>query len=77
MNNSKIRAVQPLKGVRVLSLSLNLPGPAALMRCKQMGATCIKLEPPAPGNAPPGTSGDPMGQYNPAAYTQIDRKSVV
>ncbi|RZL91858.1 MAG: CoA transferase, partial [Variovorax sp.] len=36
-----------LSGVRVLSLALNLPGPAALMRCRQMGATCIKLEPPA------------------------------
>ena len=38
--------LRPLKGVRILSLALNLPGPAALMRCWQMGATCIKLEPP-------------------------------
>lgn len=51
-----------LKGVRVLSLALNLPGPAALMRCRQMGATCAKLEPP---------SGDPMGHYNKAAYAQL------
>jgi crotonobetainyl-CoA:carnitine CoA-transferase CaiB-like acyl-CoA transferase len=51
-----------LKGVRVLSLSLNLPGPAALMRCKAMGATCVKLEPP---------NGDPMGLYNPNAYEQL------
>ncbi|RYF38597.1 MAG: CoA transferase [Comamonadaceae bacterium] len=51
-----------LNGVRVLSLALNLPGPAALMRCQQMGATCRKLEPP---------SGDPMGHYNPAAYAQL------
>lgn len=51
-----------LQGVRVLSLALNLPGPAALMRCRQMGATCVKLEPP---------SGDPMGHYNPAAYAQL------
>jgi len=53
---------QPLEGVRILSLALNLPGPAALMRCRQMGAACFKLEPP---------SGDPMQQYNPAAYRQL------
>ena len=44
--------------IRILSLALNLPGPAALMRCRRMGATCSKIEPP---------SGDPMGHYNPAA----------
>lgn len=59
---------QALKGVRVLSLALNLPGPAALMRARQMGATCIKLEPPAHPSAPAGTPGDPMGLYNRAAY---------
>ncbi|MEO7391324.1 MAG: CoA transferase [Ramlibacter sp.] len=55
-------ALRVLKGVRVLSLALNLPGPAALMRCRRMGATCVKLEPP---------SGDPMGHYNKAAYAQL------
>jgi alpha-methylacyl-CoA racemase len=58
----------PLKGIRILSLALNLPGPAALMRCQQMGARCLKVEPPAQGG---GSSGDPMGQYNPAAYAQL------
>ncbi len=53
---------RPLAGTRVLSLALNLPGPAALMRCRRMGATCVKLEPP---------SGDPMGLYNPAAYAHL------
>lgn len=52
----------PLQGLRVLSLALNLPGPAALMRCRRMGASCTKLEPPA---------GDPMASYNPAAYAQL------
>ena len=61
----------PLKGVRVLSLALNLPGPAALMRCQQMGARCVKLEPPAHPNAPKGTSGDPMGLYNRKAYDTL------
>ncbi len=74
----------PLKGVRIVSLALNLPGPAALMRCQQMGATCIKLEPPAHPSAPKGTSGDPMGLYNRKAYdtlhqgmriAQVDLKS--
>jgi crotonobetainyl-CoA:carnitine CoA-transferase CaiB-like acyl-CoA transferase len=51
-----------LKGTRILSLALNLPGPAALMRCRQMGASCVKLEPP---------SGDPMNQYLPTAYVQL------
>jgi alpha-methylacyl-CoA racemase len=54
--------MKALKGVHILSLSLNLPGPAALMRCQQMGAICVKLEPP---------SGDPMGLYNPSAYAQL------
>jgi alpha-methylacyl-CoA racemase len=53
---------QVLAGVRVLSLALNLPGPAALMRCRRMGATCVKLEPPA---------GDPMAHYNQPAYAQL------
>ncbi|CAN5342367.1 CoA transferase [soil metagenome] len=56
------RPFQPLKGVRILSLALNLPGPTALMRCRQMGAACLKLEPPG---------GDPMKQYNQAAYHQL------
>jgi crotonobetainyl-CoA:carnitine CoA-transferase CaiB-like acyl-CoA transferase len=62
------RLAPVLKGVRILSLCLNLPGPAALMRCRQMGARCAKLEPPAPVGALAGSSGDPMGLYNPAAY---------
>lgn len=64
-------ALQPLRGVRVLSLALNLPGPAALMRLRAMGARCVKAEPPAPRGAPAGTSGDPMGQYNPRAYATL------
>jgi alpha-methylacyl-CoA racemase len=53
---------QPLAGVRVLSLALNLPGPAALLRCRGMGATCVKLEPPG---------GDPMALYNKDAYAAL------
>jgi alpha-methylacyl-CoA racemase len=53
---------RPLTGVRILSLALNLPGPAALMRCGRMGATCVKLEPPA---------GDPMRHYDAHAYAEL------
>jgi len=51
-----------LGGLRIVSLALNLPGPAALMQCRQMGARCLKLEPPA---------GDPMRIYSPQAYDQL------
>ena len=50
---------KPLRGTRVLSLALNLPGPAALMRLAQMGAACTKINPP---------SGDPMQHYTPSGY---------
>lgn len=53
---------RPLKGTRILSLALNLPGPAALMRLRAMGATCVKLEPPA---------GDPMRAYQDSAYVDL------
>ena len=55
-------ALKSLQGLRLLSLALNLPGPAALMRCRRMGARCVKLESPA---------GDPMQHYSPAAYAQL------
>jgi alpha-methylacyl-CoA racemase len=52
----------PLHGIRIVSLALNLPGPAALMRLCAMGAQCTKVEGPA---------GDPMGHYAPAAYAHM------
>ncbi|UUC91673.1 CaiB/BaiF CoA-transferase family protein [Comamonas sp. C11] len=63
--------IQPLQGIRILSLALNLPGPAALWRCAGMGADCSKLEPLAPGA---GRSADPMGLYCPDAYAQMHDK---
>ena len=50
---------KPLRGVRVVTLALNLPGPAAIMRLAQMGASCTKINPP---------SGDPMFHYTPDGY---------
>ncbi len=67
-------ALRPvLKGVRVVSLALNLPGPAALMRLRAMGARCLKIEPPAPAGAPGGAGGDPMSHYEPQAYQDLHR----
>lgn len=63
--------IKPLKGVRILSLALNLPGPGALMRCRAMGANCLKLEPPAPAGAAPGSSSDPMALYGLQAYQAL------
>ena len=54
--------VPALRGLRIVSLALNLPGPAALQRCRLMGARCRKIEPP---------SGDPMASYSPQAYTAL------
>ncbi|MEN9539463.1 MAG: hypothetical protein RLZZ126_1698 [Pseudomonadota bacterium] len=65
---SPTKTPQPLKGVRILSVALNLPGPAAFWRARAMGATCVKLEPPAPAHLPPGTPGDPMGWYIRSTY---------
>lgn len=69
-------APQALTGIRILSLSLNLPGPAALQRCRQMGATCLKLEPPPPATSDAtgvesGITGDPMSLYSPTAYRAL------
>jgi crotonobetainyl-CoA:carnitine CoA-transferase CaiB-like acyl-CoA transferase len=69
--STPVKSLKPLRGIRILSLALNLPGPAALMRLKAMGATCLKAEPPGPKGATAGTRGDPMGQYNPTAYATL------
>ena len=53
---------KPLRGTRVVSLALNLPGPAALRRLADMGARCTKVNPPA---------GDPMQHYTAAGYAQL------
>lgn len=51
-----------LRGLRLLSLGLNLPVPAALQRCRELGARCRKIEPPA---------GDPVGHYDVALYAEL------
>ena len=68
MTPSSSLSSRPLRGTRIVSLALNLPGPAALMRLRALGARCLKVEPPGPA---PGASGDPMGQYQPGAYAEL------
>ena len=63
--------MKTLKGARVLSLALNLPGPAALMRLHAMGARCVKIEPPPAGRPGTGVSTDPMQAYAPQAYADL------
>lgn len=55
---------KPLRGVRVVSLALNLPGPVAAARLRALGAQVVKIEPPA---------GDPMQTMNPALYAAMHR----
>lgn len=62
---------QPLKGVRVLSLCLNLPGPSALQQLRAMGASCIKFEPPPPAGTTLPVTGDPMSIYSASAYATL------
>lgn len=56
------RPHRPLKGTRIISLALNLPGPAALRRLADMGAQCTKVNPPA---------GDAMQAYTADGYALL------
>ena len=63
-------SLRPLTGIRILSLALNLPGPAALLRCQEMGAQCTKLEPVAMHQA---ASADAMHTYSSQGYEHLHR----
>lgn len=51
-----------LEGVRVVTTALNLPGPAACARLRELGASVAKVEPP---------SGDPMQAYSGDWYRRL------
>ena len=51
-----------LAGLRVVTTALNLPGPAACARLRDLGATVTKVEPLA---------GDPMQGFNAAWYADL------
>lgn len=52
----------PLEDLRVVSLALNLPGPAAAARLVALGAQVTKVEPPA---------GDFLAEAAPAYYAEL------
>ncbi len=52
-----------LDGIKVVTLAVNLPGPAAARRLCQLGADVIKVEP---------LSGDPMKHYHAGWYEQLN-----
>jgi len=62
MNTREHDDVPPLRGVRVITLAVNVPGPVAAARLTQLGATVIKVEPP---------DGDPLAAVSPAWYREL------
>jgi len=52
----------PLTGIRVITLALNVPGPMAIERLRNLGATVTKVEPP---------SGDPLQTFKPDWYGRL------
>lgn len=54
--------MQPLQDTHVVSLAINLPGPLAAARLRQLGATVVKVEP---------LEGDPLGHARPEWYRTL------
>jgi crotonobetainyl-CoA:carnitine CoA-transferase CaiB-like acyl-CoA transferase len=54
--------LNPLEGLAVVSIALNLPGPVACARLREMGARVTKVEPP---------SGDPLEGFCPDWYVRL------
>jgi alpha-methylacyl-CoA racemase len=52
----------PLKGIRILTLAINVPGPVAAARLAALGAAVTKVEPPG---------GDPLARATPAWYDTL------
>lgn len=62
MTGASEGALAPLRGIRVVTLAVNVPGPAAAARLRELGASVIKVEPP---------DGDPLAHTNPAWYEAL------
>jgi alpha-methylacyl-CoA racemase len=54
--------LQPLEGVRVVTLAVNVPGPLACARLLGLGAEVVKVEPP---------QGDPLATFSRAWYDEL------
>jgi crotonobetainyl-CoA:carnitine CoA-transferase CaiB-like acyl-CoA transferase len=57
-----------LHGLRVVTTALNLPGPAACARLRELGAAVTKVEPPA---------GDPFDAYCPSWYRRLHEDTAI
>ena len=55
-------ATRPLNGIRAVSLAVNLPGPLAAARLRELGAAVTKVEPP---------TGDPLAIAAPDWYRRL------
>ena len=62
MTEASDGAQGPLAGLRIVTLAVNVPGPAAAARLRGFGASVVKVEPP---------SGDPLMHQNPAWYRAL------
>ncbi len=54
--------MQPLSGIRIVTIAFNLPGPAAVAQLHRWGADVIKIEPPG---------GDPLSLHCPDLYRHL------
>src|SRR5438552_993724 len=54
----------PLRDVRVVTMAVNVPGPVAAARLRELGATVVKIEPP---------NGDPLREYCNEWYKELIR----
>jgi len=55
-------AMQPLAGIKLVTIAFNLPGPAAVSQLARWGAEVVKVEPPG---------GDPMALHCPDFYQYL------
>jgi alpha-methylacyl-CoA racemase len=62
LSDSSINRLAPLRGVNVVSLALNVPGPVAAARLVAFGAAVTKVEPPR---------GDPLATAHPGWYAEL------
>lgn len=56
--------ITPLTGIRIVNLSINVPGPVAAHRLQELGANVIKVEPPM---------GDPLEKYCKPWYEKLTK----
>jgi alpha-methylacyl-CoA racemase len=59
---------KPLSGLQIVSLAINLPGPVAAGRLRDLGANVTKIEPP---------EGDPLSRGCPEWYRALHEKVAV